>query len=294
MTSATEELLATAKDAGLTIWLHATRLTGPGAQIDLNGSDPVALASLYKLPVALAWADLVATGQLDPRDPLHMPARDRIHGPTGVAMLLDDITLTARDAVRLMLAISDNSCADAVIAHIGQDRLNAHLLEVGVPNTVVRRGSGEVQLELMLDTGTTTHTDADRQLADPDHERRTRQYDPAYSSASTASDICGMLAQLWRRNSPAHGCVRDAMALQAWRHRIGSGFPHDDVTVHGKTGTLGRLRHEAAVIGFPHEHPVAVTVLTRAVRNERHLPRADTAIGELARTAVTALRLHIA
>ena len=82
------------------------------------------------------------------------------------------------------------------------------------------------------------------------------------------------------------------MALQAWRHRIGSGFPHDDVTVHGKTGTLGNLRHEAAVIGFPHEHPVAVTILTRAVRNERHLPRADTAIGELARTAVTALRMH--
>lgn len=294
MTSPIDELLATARDAGLTIWLHAARLTGPGAQIDLSGSEPVALASLYKLPVALVWADLVAIGQLAPRDRLHLPARGRIHGPTGVAMLLDDVTLTVRDAVRLMLAVSDNSCADAVIAHIGLDRLNAHLIELGVPDTVVRRGSGEVQQELMLDTGTTTPTDADRQLADPDHEGRTRQYDPAYSSASTASDMCRVLAQLWRRDSPAHRCVRDAMALQAWRHRIGSGFPHDDVTVHGKTGTLGNLRHEAAVIGFPHEHPVAVTILTRAVRNERHLPRADTAIGELARTAVTALRMHTA
>jgi hypothetical protein len=40
--------------------------------------------------------------------------------------------------------------------------------------------------------------------------------------------------------------------------------------------------------------PVAVTVLTRAVCNERHLPRVDAAIGELARTAVTALRMHVA
>lgn len=294
MSSPTDVLAATAKDAGLTVWLHATRLTGPDAQIDLNGSEPVALASLYKLPVALVWADLVTIGELDPLTPLPMPARGRIQGPTGVAMLLDDVTLTARDAVRLMLAVSDNSCADAVIAHIGQDRLNAHLLELGLPDTVVRRGSGEVQQELMLDTGTTTPSEADRQLADPDHERRTRLYDPAYSSASTATDTCVVLAQLWQRDSAAHRCVRDAMALQAWRHRIGSGFPHDDVTVHGKTGTLGRLRHEAAVIGFPHEHPVAVTVLTRAVRNERHLPRVDAAIGELARTAVTALRMHVA
>jgi beta-lactamase class A len=294
MTSPTDELLATAKDAGLTIWLHATRLSGPDARVDLNGSDPVALASLYKLPLALVWADLVAAGQLDPCAPLAMPARDRIHGPTGVAMLLDDVTLTARDAVRLMLAVSDNTSADALIGHIGQDRLNAHLLDLGMPDTVIRRGSGAVQKELMLETGTTTPAEAERQLADPDHEPRTRQYDPAYSSASTASDVCSVLAQLWGRDSPAHQCVRDAMALQAWRHRIGSGFPHDDVTVHGKTGTLGRLRHEAAVIGFPHEHPVAVTVLTRAVRNERHLPRADAAIGELARTAVTALRMHIA
>lgn len=293
MRSPTDEMLATAKDAGVTVWLHATRLTGPDAQLDLNGSDPVALASLYKLPVALVWADLVALGQLDPSTPLPMPASDRIHGPTGVAMLLDDVTLTARDAVRLMLAVSDNACADAVIAQIGPDRLNTHLVELGLPDTVVRRGSGAVQQELMLETATTTPADADRQLADPDHDRLTRQYDAAYSSASTASDVCRVLAQLWRRDSAAHRCVRDAMALQAWRHRIGSGFPHDDVSVHGKTGTLGRLRHEAAVIGFPHEHPVAVTVLTRAVRNERHLPRVDIAIGEVARTAVNALRLHL-
>ena len=268
MTSPTDGLATTARDAGVTVWLHATRLTGPDARIDLHGSDPVSLASLYKLPVAVVWADLVAAGRLDARQPLSMPAGDRIAGPTGVAMLLDDVTLTARDAVRLMLAVSDNSCADALIAHIGLDRLNAHLAGLGVPGTVVRRGSGAVQLELMRDTGAASPTEADRRLADPDHERRTRQYDPAYSSASTASDLCRVLARLWRQDSPAHRCVRDAMAHQAWRHRIGSGFPHDDVQVFGKTGSLSSLRHEAAVVRFPHEHPIAVAVLTSAVRSE--------------------------
>jgi len=97
-----------------------------------------------------------------------------------------------------------------------------------------------------------------------------------------------VLALLW--DHARHEHVRSSMRLQAWRHRVGSGFPHDDVAVHGKTGTLGRLRHEAAVVEFPGEHPVAVAVLTKSARPEIHQPRVDATIGEIARVAVTALR----
>ncbi len=84
--------------------------------------------------------------------------------------------------------------------------------------------------------------------------------------------------------------VREAMRRQVWRHRVASGFPHDDVVVAGKTGTLGRLRHEIAVVEIPGEVPVAVSVLTRSLRPESHQPRVDTAIGVIARTAVHPLR----
>lgn len=283
-------LRAIAVDAGVEVWLHARRLDGSGAAIDLDGHEPVATASLYKLPLALVWAELVTAGELDPLSPIHLPGADRLPGATGVSMLLDDVTLTARDAVRLMLAVSDNACADALIGHIGRDWLNAHLISIGLPGTVVRRGSADAQRELMHDMGAATPGAADILLADPDHDRVTRASDPALSSTSTAAESCEVLARLWSADSPAHACVREAMGKQVWRHRIGSGFPHDDVGISGKTGTLGRLRHEAAVVEFPHEHPVAVAVLTRAVRSERHLPRVDAAIGAIARVAVTELR----
>lgn len=280
-----------ARDAGVTARVHATRLTGPPGSVAQDDAEPVAIASLYKLPLALVWADLVAAGELAADQRLLLPGRTRVPGPTGVAMLLDDVHLTARDAVRLMLAVSDNACGDAVLALVGPARVHAWLAELGLPPTMVRQGSADETRAVLRDTGTDDWAAAQRTLADPDRAADTSQYDPAFASAATAEQLGRVLRLLWSRTGPAHTLVRDALAHQAWRHRVGSGFPHDDVGLLGKTGTLGRLRHEAAVVGFPHEHPVGVVVLTRAARPERHLPGVDAAIGELARLAVGPLRL---
>jgi beta-lactamase class A len=284
-------LRAVARDAGVTARVHATRLTGPPGTVALDDTEPVAIASLYKLPLALVWADLVTAGRLAAEAPVRLPATSRMPGPTGVAMLLDDVALTARDVVRLMLAVSDNACGDALLALVGRERAHERLEELGLPATLVRQGSADETRALLRDTGATTWAGAQRALADPDHAAGTTQYDPAFASAATAAELGQVLRLLWSRRGPAYDLVRDALAHQAWRHRVGSGFPHDDVALHGKTGTLGRLRHEAAVVGFPHEHPVGVVVLTWAARPERHLPGVDAAIGELARLATRPLRM---
>lgn len=289
MTNATLQDIA--HDVGIRVWIHARRLGGPEAEVALDANEPVAVASLYKLPVALVWADLVGRGDLDPSERITLPSRGRVAGPTGVSMLLDDVDLSFRDVVRLMLAVSDNTSADAVVTRIGREAINAHLGELGLTETVLRQRSAEAQLQVQQDLGLDTFADAEDLLADPDRAVETSQYDAALATASTAAEMTRALSVLWARDGEAHACVRTAMARQAWRHRIGSGFPHDDVAVHGKTGTLVRLRHEAAVVQFPEEHPVAVAVLTRALRPERHQPRIDRAIGDLARAAVAPLRM---
>lgn len=289
-----DQLVEIARDAGVTAWVHATRLSGPTGEVTLAGDEPVAMASLYKLPLASAWADLVSAGALDGGERLTFSPEDRCPGPTGIAMLYDEVSLTLRDTVRLMLAVSDNAAGDVVLQHVGADRLARWLADAGLTNTVVRHGSAESLRIVQRETGATSTALAERALAHVEHDVVTSQYDPALAGASTAGELCQVLRVLWSRTGPAHSLVRDSLAHQAWRHRIASGFPHDDVAVHGKTGTLGRLRHEAAVIGFPDEHPVAVTVLTRAARAERHLPRVDAAIGEMARVAVGSLRMPAA
>lgn len=286
-----DELGGLANEAGVSAWVHATRLGGPPATNSLGADVPVAIASLYKLPLALVWADLVEAGSLDARTRLHLTAAQRVAGPTGVAMLLDDVDVSQRDAIRLMLAVSDNTCGDEILRIVGVDAANAALTEQGLEHTIIRHGSAESLRIVQAETGAPDPLSAERALSAVEEERLTSQFDPALASSSTPRELCRVLAILWSRTASAHAVVRDAMAHQAWRHRIGSAFPHDDVLVHGKTGTLARLRHEAAVIAFPGEYPVAVAVLTRAARAERHVPRVDTAIGAIARAAVTPLRM---
>jgi beta-lactamase class A len=290
LTSVPDALEQIARDAGVTAWVHARRLGPEPDELGIGSDHPVAIASLYKLPLAIAWAELVEDDDLDPRQRLVLDPKSRTIGPTGVAILLDEVTITLRDAVRMMLVVSDNACADTVLSIVGRDRLTAWLRGAGLRRTRVRHGSGESIGIVQRETGSPDPRLAERALADIDHEIETGEYDPATASSSTAAELCALLDRLWSGDSEGHELVRTALAQQAWRHRIGSGFPHDDVAVHGKTGTLGRLRHEAAVVAYPGEYPIAVAVLTRAARAERHLPRVDAAIGALARTAVTPLR----
>lgn len=285
-----DRLRSVAADAGISVWVHAARLGGPAGQVSLGGDEPVAIASLYKLPLAVAWADLVEAGELDPVQRITLPT-GRATGPTGVAMLVDDVTMSTRDLVRMMLAVSDNAAGDAILGLVGPDRFEGWRRRRALTRTRIRHGSGESLRIVQRETGASSTALAERALTDIEHDIITTEYDPALASSSTAVELCEVLAYLWSRRGSAHANVRDALAHQAWRHRIGSGFPHDDVALHAKTGTLGRLRHEAAVVSFPDEHPVAVAVLTRAARPERHLPRVDAAIGELARLAVTPLRM---
>jgi len=288
------ELREVARSAGVSAWVHAQRLGGPPDAVGLNAFESVAIASLYKLPLALTWADLAEEGELDPCGRMRLPAAGRVGGPTGIALLLDDVEMSQRDVVRQMLAVSDNAAGDAIFATIGRARIDDHLTALGFPSGMVRQGSADETRAMMRDTGSETWLEAQRLLADPDRVTTTSQYDPAYASSATAADLTRLLGMLWLRAGYGHAIIREAMAQQAWRHRIGSGFPHDDVTVFGKTGTLGALRHETAVVQFPHEHPIAIAVLTRSVRPERHQPRVDAAIGELARLAVRPLRMPAA
>lgn len=251
------------------------------------------MASLYKLPLACFWADQVHLGLVDPRDRITVRRARRTPGPTGIAALQDDVDISQRDLVRLMISLSDNAAADELLNRLGLSGLDDWLNQMNLQSTSVRRGTTESWQIVMEQTGGGPAAAAPVRLADIDTDVQTTEYDAALASATSAADMCTLLAELWNADDDAHRVVRDAMQHQVWRHRIASGFPHDDVVVAGKTGTLGRLRHEVAVIEYPQEVPIAVAVLTTSARASIHQPTVDYAIGELARNAVRGLRHSI-
>jgi len=279
--------------AGVQGRLHAVGLhRARPREVAVGADEPVVMASVYKLPLLVAFGRLVDDGGLDPAEPVTVPATRRTPGPTGLSALRDEVTMSWRDLMALTVTHSDNTAADVVLARVGLNRVNTMLDAVGLHATRVVGGTDDVQLRLREQTGANDVTAAFAALARDDEVADVAAYDPALTSATTARDMTALLTRIWDDTaaSPA-SCrfARDLLGAQIWPHRLRAGFPRG-ARVAGKTGTIGAIRNEAGVVTFAGEHPVAVAIFTRAARADPLLPRADAVIGETARIAVTRLR----
>ncbi|MFE6920940.1 serine hydrolase [Nocardia sp. NPDC057663] len=293
MSSAAERIRAVFADAGCTGWLHARRCDSSPAEVSVGGSERVVTASVYKLLLFVAFCRQVDEGRIDPVARITVDPADCTPGPTGLATLHDPVTLSRRDLATSMMTVSDNAAADVLLGDIGLAAVTDLVDELGLTETRVIGGTADQHRSLVRDTDTHTTAEAFAALADNDDAWTVSAYDPAYASATTPEEMTRFLRLLWGGavlSTASTGFVRTVMGSQIWPHRIAAAFPHRGVLVAGKTGTIGVIRNEVAVIEFPDETPVAVAVFTRAARADPTLPVVDAAIGEAARIAVTELR----
>lgn len=291
--TAAERIRAVFADAGCTGRLHARRCDGTADEISIGGYERVVTASVYKLPLLLAYCRAVDAGRLDPLARLTLDPADCTPGPTGISALHDPVTMSRRDLATSMMTVSDNAAADLLLGEIGLAAVHELLDSLDLTGTHLVGGTADIQRSLVRDTDTHSTVEAFAALADNDEAWTVSAYDPAYTSATTPEEMTRLLSAVWRGLvvSPEQtDFVRAVMRRQIWPHRIAAGFPHRGVAVAGKTGTIGIVRNEVAVVEFPREYPVAVAVFTRAARADPALPAVDAAIAEGARIAVTELR----
>jgi beta-lactamase class A len=287
------EIRATFADAGVHGRLHAVPLGGPSREVGVDPDEPVVMASVYKVPLLVAFCRRIDAGELDPREQVTVEPAERTAGPTGLSVMRDPVTLSWRDLACSMITVSDNAAADVVLRRVGLAAVLEVLHDLELRHTRVLGGTAEVHRTLVADTATTDTDAAFRALSSNDAAPAVRAYDAALDSATTARDMTRLLSAIWgdRAASPGQcAFARDLLGAQVWSHRLRSGFPPVGVRVAGKTGTLGAVRNEVGVVEFDGERPVAVAVFTRAARAEAVLPRADAVIGQAARLAVTDLR----
>lgn len=285
-------IAAVFRNAGVTGQLHALDID-TGHQVGLRPDDPVVLASVYKLPLLVAFFRAAARGDLDPRAPVTLTAAERLAGATGVSTLLDDVTMSLRDLATMMITVSDNAAGDAVFARVGTAALAGTLADLGLTATRIESDSGGLYDALLADSGAASMPELWDRLAEPGVPGRLRSLDPARTNRSTPRDMTRLLRLLWHDAAapPDESAqMRRMLALQVWPHRLSSGFPYDDVLVSGKTGTLLTIRNEVGVVEYPDGGRYAVAVFTRADAPLAIAPQADAAIGASARLAVQHLR----
>lgn len=282
-------------DAGVRGWLHVAQLDRPSTRVVVDPDEQVPMGSVYKVPLMTAFCRLADAGRLDPRHRLTLEAADRVPGPTGLSILRDPVTMSLRDLVVQMMSVSDNTAAHAVLRTVGAETVDRVCVDLGLPLTRIHGGVVGTFDRLLADTGAGSLDAAMARVADNDTVVPPDVYDPAYKASSTPAEIARLLRAIWTDEAAsAESCsfMRAAMRTQPWTHRLASGFPYDDVTVYGKTGTFGSMRHEAGVVELADGSLYTAVVFTQAARADKKLPRADAVIGAVARVAVEELRTN--
>jgi beta-lactamase class A len=282
-----------------TIWVSS--LTD-GASVGLNGDEPVVLASVVKVPIAVAVEHRFADGRLDPLRRVTLPAADRTPGPVGFSLFRDDVTVSVRDLVPPMLTISDNVATGELLAMVGVDELNAELAGLGLTRTVVTGDERSVIDSIGRDAGFAgwddltrwfdTNPPADRVHRVDELIRSARELDPATGTRSTARESAELLRLIWSdAAAPAVACarVRELMGRQLTRNRIAAGFAQP-VRVAAKSGGLvGAIRNEIGVVSFPDGRSYAVAAFTRTDTDGQERPMNE-AIAAASAAAVESLR----
>jgi beta-lactamase class A len=293
VTDVVSQIRATFAAAGARGFVHSRPVGGGDAEVAVDADEPVVLASVFKIPVAVAYAREVSAGRLDETERTRITSRYRIGG-IGTAGCADDVELSWRDVARFMLTMSDNAATDVLYRRVGQAAIDRVLADLGLGHTRLIGACEDLFATVVADLGIDDDRDLDAALAaaPPEQVRKLSVLDPARTTASTPREITALLDAIWTdRAAPADACdrVRAIMADQIWPHRLASGFD-SDVQVAGKTGTLPSVRNEAGVLTYPDGRRYAVAVFTCAGSLAQRLPAVDASIGRAARLAVDHLR----
>lgn len=267
-----------------------------GEEIGIDPDVELPVASLVKVPLALATLERVRRGELDGATEITVqPGRITTPGPTGLSRFRHPARVAVDDLLYLSTSISDGTAADALFELTPPAQVAAILREFGLDGLHVRH-----LLRDLSDTPAERFGPADIHLAHAlaidagtgDRGHPVAQLDVARANTGTARAYVDLLAALWTP-SAIHPTVaervRGLMGDNLMRHRLAPDFSTDASTWSSKTGTLLNLRHEAGVVEHADGRQFAIAVLTASRVPAATQPGADALMAQVAR----ALRDHL-
>lgn len=264
-----------------------------GEQLGFDVETPVPLASVAKLPVALAVLERVAAGSIDPARQLTISPGTSI-GPTGISAFRHPVTLAVGDLVFMMMSVSDNAAGDALLDLVGLEEMGRHLLAWDCAGVRIRHRLQRMYECAVGVAGEDFGLALELAIRDDQSGNHTIEtLDPAHANVGTASALVDLLQKVWLdeiAEPSATAELRRLMSLQVFTQRLSSDLRTDTVRVSGKTGTFLHLRHEIGVVEADSGDRIAIAALTRSTRRASMAADIDLAIGTAARSAFEALR----
>lgn len=299
MNGATRIVRAVSDDleaAGLRARIIARDLDS-GTQISLAPDGLVPLASVAKVPIALAVLTRISDGVVAADDLIRVePAEADSASPTGAARFRHPAWLSVDDLLTLSVCFSDNTATDALLRLVSIAEVSRALNELGVTDIHVRHRLGDLgRTPLERLDRTEAHLAYDLAATGPTHGdgHRIWQLDVSRANAGTAAGLAGLLAEVWRprRIGPEPAArLRELMSGNVVRHRLAPDLSSDAAMWSSKTGTLLHLRHEIGVVDHADGQSIAIVVLSESRNPASVQPAAEAALGAAARAVHDLLR----
>jgi beta-lactamase class A len=265
-----------------------------GRGVAAAGDRPFFLASVYKLPIAVALLRRVEAGSLALSDSVRLAPWDFRIGratlepnrPGGAG------TYTLTRLLDAMLTDSDNTASDALLALAGGPRAVTDTLSaLGLDGIRIDRSEGETLFEFYglpdsvpVDDRTPARVSALVRASPREaNADAVAQFAAEPGDAASALALAELLDRLWRGellSATGTRLLLDRLRNSAIETRIVAGVPPGTAVWH-KTGTYGpAATHDAGIVELPDGTHLALAILVRQ-------PKRDTGAAERAIAAIT-------
>ena len=258
--------------------LHARNLD-TGAEVGIAPDERVRTASTIKLPIACAVADLVADGKARWDERLTVTAQTKVSGSGVLSEFTDGETVTLRDAMALMIVVSDNTATNLILDRIGADAVNDYLDRLGLTATRSMRKIRGDGTQLKAASGWS------RAGLMPENQR-------FGIGSSTPREMTQLLAALAAGQVVDEATSRDLLGiLERQQYKDGIGRRTGGLRVASKSGSLDALRSDVGLVWAP-QGRIAVAITVDGMPTIDYSPDnvGDRLISDLAQRIIADLR----
>ncbi|HEV3162560.1 MAG TPA: serine hydrolase [Isosphaeraceae bacterium] len=221
-----------------------------GESFSYHEDDPMPTASLIKFPVMIEAYRQAAEKKIDLEKMLTLDKADQVQGSGILTQLSPGLTLSVRDAVRLMIALSDNTATNLVLDQIGIGSTAETMEKMGFPNTKIHAKVFRRDTSLFPE--------------------RSKQFG---LGSTTASEMVRLFDSLYKNELASRdACVAMIEHLKACDDK--EKFPRflpSGTKVAFKTGSLDEVRTAAGII-YSKGGPIALCVMTNHNEDHRWVP----------------------
>ncbi len=271
----------------------AYRVLGTGQAASLRGDRPFPMASVYKLPIALAVMGKVERGEIALDSPVKIRREDLSPGWSPLAKDFPDDgrVLSVGELLEAAVGVSDNTASDALLRLVGGARaVDTNLRRLGIVGIRIDQSEVEMAVDLYRSLRGRAPAPTREALAaieatmtDDEWRAAARIFAREPENTATPDAMVNLLVALFegRLLGTAATAKLGAILERAKPNRMRAGFPPGTRVAH-KTGTAWGSFNDVGVVTLPDGRRVAVAIFLKAADGVS-MERGNEIIAEVAR-----------